>query len=104
MASRSSAYFHLLSSYFLAPAAVLEAWTCGPLTGNRKRKQEVSDTEPSRAGRTPGGRVYSLRSELHQKKGVRGSRWAELREGEAKASDRNQIQIAVRLVSVMSLG
>ena len=25
MASRSSAYFHLLSSYFLAPAAALEA-------------------------------------------------------------------------------
>jgi len=31
MASRSSAYFHLLSSYFLAPAAALVAWTCGPL-------------------------------------------------------------------------
>lgn len=31
MASRSSAYFHLLSSYFLVPAAALDAWTCGPL-------------------------------------------------------------------------
>lgn len=38
MASRSSAYFHLLSSYFLAPAAALEAWTCGPLIQETDQK------------------------------------------------------------------
>lgn len=43
MASRSSAYFHLLSSYFLALAAALEAWTCGPLRQEADQStQEVS--------------------------------------------------------------
>lgn len=43
MASRSSAYFHLLSSYFLASAAALVAWTCGPLS----REDETRTTQRS---------------------------------------------------------
>lgn len=45
MASRSSAYFHLLSSYFLAPAAALEAWTCGPLTQETHDKDAGSQQQ-----------------------------------------------------------
>lgn len=38
MASRNSAYFHLLRSYFLTPAAALVAWTWTPLRWEDERK------------------------------------------------------------------
>lgn len=50
MASRSSAYFHLLSSYFLAPAAALEAWTCGPLIRETDKMEAGSQQQGPSAG------------------------------------------------------
>lgn len=41
MASRNSAYFHLLRSYFLTPAAALVAWTWIPL--RREHEGEVNE-------------------------------------------------------------
>ncbi|KAK5879627.1 hypothetical protein CesoFtcFv8_022726 [Champsocephalus esox] len=67
MESRSSAYFHLLSSYFFAPAAAFVACTCGPLGDKDTRwpqevshkEQEVSVTEQEAgSGRGPESCAY----------------------------------------------
>ena len=44
MTSRSSAYFHLLRSYFLTPAAAFVACTCAPLRPSMEQRMEGKES------------------------------------------------------------
>lgn len=105
MASRSSAYFHLLSSYFLALAAALEAWTCGPL--GREAEQRTQDV--SRGARRQEVLARSSFDLFRLKRGSRkqevdGRRLGGRGESRADASDqRSVIGSLIRSKSVASV-